>query len=310
MAHLAEFAGATEAQVVRGRAGTAETAATVQAAATATGARAHHADNAGAAAFDAAATDSSKCGGDVPWRAYAACVCLVLAIAVQDSMACVATGLLAGYLAGSSTAAQQVQGQGQVQRQPGQQPGSSSESDGDSSLVSRSSTAPTGLDLAGRADGTPCTQLPDPEPEGALRDVGGDDGDERRAAPSEPEQDSPAELQQQVKRLKAALSRQEAAARSAMQKSLRVQEQAEEKAQEAAAKKWKPEVEKHRIRAEKFEQFEEQVKQGQIEQGKHMLELAARCQQAEAQLKAAKVEAAEWKARWLGIAERAVAAGF
>ena len=112
----------------------------------------------------------------------------------------------------------------------------SSESDGDSSLVSRSSTAPTGLDLAGHADGTPCTQLPDPEPEGALRDVSGDDGDERRAAPSKPEQDSPVELQQQVKQLKAELSKQEAAARSAMQKSLRVQEQAQDRAEKEAAK--------------------------------------------------------------------------
>ena len=105
-AHLAEFAGATAKKVVRGSAGTAETATAVQAAATTAKTAAHRAGNAGAAALEAAATDS-KCGGDVPWRTYATCVCLVLAFAIQDNMASVATGLLAGYLAGSSTAAQQ-----------------------------------------------------------------------------------------------------------------------------------------------------------------------------------------------------------
>lgn len=183
---------------MRGSAGRAETAAAaVQAVAVATSAGAHRAGSACAAAKEAAATGSSK-RGDVPWRTYAACVFLVLAFAVQDGSASVAAILIAGYLACSETEDQQVQvpwlahAQAQVQHSSN----SSSESDGDGSLVSRPATAPTGLDLAGYADGEPCTQLPDPEPEGALRDVSGNDRGEWRAAPSEPKHDSTAVLQE------------------------------------------------------------------------------------------------------------------
>ena len=84
--------------------------------------------------------------------------------------------------------------------------GSSREIDGDGSLVSRPATVPTGFDLAGHADGETCTQLPDPEPEGALRDVSGDDRGERRAAPSEPKKDTSAGLQEQVKQLQVKLA--------------------------------------------------------------------------------------------------------
>ena len=43
---------------------------------------------------------------------------------------------------------------------------------------------------------------------------------------------------------------------------------AQARADEEAAKKWKPAAEKHRVRAEKLEQLAEQMKQGQIEQSK------------------------------------------
>merc|ERR1711988_193429 len=67
------------------------------------------------------------------------------------------------------------------------------------------------------------------------------------------------------------------------------------------------EAEKYRKRAEQLEQFAEQAKQGQIEQGKHMLELAARCQQAEARLIDMQTEL-KIKALELASADRAVEA--
>ena len=62
-----------------------------------------------------------------------------------------------------------------------------------------------------------------------------------------------------------------------------------------------------RKRADQLEQFAEQAKQGQVEQGKHMLELATRCQQAEARLIDMQTEL-KIKALELASADRAVEA--